>query len=130
MKHLFDIIYYQTYLFYKSVLKEDDPHFATALGLGAATAFLIIFPFRVIKDIYTCYDFSTMTYFIFTMCIVGTISLYFSKNNRNINIVKVKPLFNNSVKYSKWITILYFLLAALMMHLVTILGRDFFLNCN
>ena len=39
---LLDSIYFGYYMFYKNVLKEEEPHTATILGLGASLTFLVL----------------------------------------------------------------------------------------
>lgn len=132
MKHLFDVIYYQAYLFYSKVLKEDDPHFTTTWAVGIVFAFFITFNLRIIKDMYTCYDYSTVIYFIFSMGIVFFVYLYYSHNNRREHIIKTKPLFKNSILLSRCITIIYFTVCASMLFIGPILGKHYndLLNCK
>ncbi len=121
--NLLDIIYYQTYLFYSSKLKELDPHFTASWGVSAATAFIITFPILAIKNLFYCGKIDTIYLFSTAILIIGFVMNYFYKNNYWIKIINQKPLLIESKFYSKLIAILYFILAVFLMFVCPIISR-------
>jgi uncharacterized membrane protein HdeD (DUF308 family) len=128
---IFEIIYYQAFLFYSKKLKEDDPHFTTTWGVGIAFAFITIFSLMGIKDNFICTRIKTIYLFGFAMIIYGIFYYIFTKEKRRERIVKEKPLFRNSTKLSRMIAILYFGIAIAMMFIGPILAKHFYdINCK
>lgn len=104
-----DVIYYYCYLFYKKILKEDEPHALTVWALGCGEGFLtnaLLYSFLV-------YFFCIKTLNIWIMMsIVGLFVFanyrYFYKSGRAKKIEKEKPMFFSSRKISILITIIFF----------------------
>lgn len=127
----FDIVYYQAYLFYANILKEDDPHSTTTWGVGAALSFIIIFNLLIVKEMFICQEIRTIYLFLCVLIIVWLCSIYFKRDNRRYRIVKNKVLYKNSRLISKVIAITYFGIAIAMMFIGPILGKYFHeINCK
>lgn len=127
----FDIIYYQTYLFYSKKLKESNPHFTTTWGVGISFSFIVVFTITGIKDIFICTDISTPILFLFSILIYFLFYLYYTKNNKRERIVKEKPLIASSLIISKLITLFYFIIAITMMFVGPLLAEHFYnIHCR
>lgn len=66
----FDVIYYQTYLFYKNILREEDPHATTTWGIGAAFSFILLFNLLILKEILFCLEIKTLYLFLSGLIVV------------------------------------------------------------
>jgi hypothetical protein len=124
MGNIFDVIYYQAYLFYSKRLKEDDPHLTATWGVGISFAFIVTFPvFTVLQAIY-CYEIKTYIMFISAILISSIFFIYYKKDGRNILIVKNKPLFRGNMKMSIFISLIYFGIAISMLFICPIIGSN------
>ncbi len=119
---IFDVIYYQTFLFYSKRLKEEDPHFTTTWGVGVAFAFIITFPLFTIIQSVLCIKIKTLIMFLIAMLITFLLFMYFKNDNKREIIIKNKPLFRNSKNLSKIIAIGYFIIAISFLFIFPILG--------
>ena len=109
------VLYYYFYLFYKKILKEDDPHLTTVLALSFlfflyAFGFIdmllsITFHIRISMFINIC--------LLIIIAIIMHIIFLFNKKGEYI-VKKEKPMiYNNTI--SKIITITIFILSLLIM---------------
>lgn len=103
-----DVIYYYCYLFYKRILKEDEPHALTVWAIGFGEGFFV----SVICDIFLI-KFYCAKMDKWLMIGIGAIFLlfnyfYFFKSDKGKRIVISKPTFFGSPKISILITITFF----------------------
>jgi archaellum biogenesis protein FlaJ (TadC family) len=128
---IFDIIYYQAFLFYSKRLKEDDPHFTTTWGVGIAFAFILTFPFFTFLQILFCIRIRAIFMFLSGILIVVPFFYYFNKNNKKYQVLKNKPLYKASKNKSIVITVVFFAAAILMLFICPVLGAHFKkINCG
>ncbi len=103
------VIYYNSYLFYKRILKEDDPHFTTVLALSFLFS---VYTFSVF-DIFLSLIFRQRTSLIFNICqwIIITLIMYILflyKNKGEYIVKKEKPILYNQ-QVSRIVTIIFFI---------------------
>ena len=105
-----DVIYYYCFLFYRKVLKEDEPHATTIWALGFGEGYFISVVCDIVAMRYFCYD--IITYFMFPIMGVALLFnyLHFSKSKRSRKIVKEKPVFFGSHKISIILTVVFFVI--------------------
>jgi hypothetical protein len=101
-------IYYYYYLFYKNILKDNEPHMLATLAFSFSFSLLII----MIIDISMAYLFSLTLgkYEMIGINILVILVMYFKlhRNSKAIEIVNDKPMFFNSQPLSILITIFFF----------------------
>lgn len=103
-----DVIYYYCYLFYKKILKEDEPHATTVWAFGFGEGYFISIIFDMVVTKYFCYD--IIEYCMFPIIGLSLLFnyLYFSRSKRSQKIVKEKPTFFGSHKASIILTSIFF----------------------
>lgn len=105
-----DVIYYYCYLFYKKILKEDEPHATTIWVIGFIEGFFTNIVLYSLLVYFYCIKTLNIWIMIF---IVGLFLLanyiYFYKSGRAKKIVKEKPMFYSSKKISITITVIFFI---------------------
>ncbi len=103
-----DVVYYYCYLFYRKILKEDEPHALTTWALGFGEGFF----FSVIIDVFLIrfFCFKMNKWLIIGVGIIFLLFnyLYFFKSGRGQRIVLSKPNFFGSQKISILLTIIFF----------------------
>jgi len=123
MSKILEVIYYQTYLFYSKILKEESPHFTTTWGVGIGFSFIIIFSLTMLQPFINCEGIEPLFFFGLALLIYFFFYKYFTLKNRRIEIVKKKPLLFRSEIFSMAVTILFFLLAISLMAIGPIVGK-------
>ena len=111
------VLYYYFYLFYKKIWRENDPHLATVLSLSFIFSLFVNGVIDVILASFL--GFSLTKYYKMGVLIVITIIMYYTflKNGKgNIIVSKEKPKLKNDT-ISKTISILFFILAILLLFL-------------
>lgn len=103
-----DVIYYYCYLFYKKVLKENEPHALTVWALGIGEGFFISIIIDILLIRFFCIKMDKwlmigigLTFLLFNY-------FYFFKSGRGQRIVVSKPTFFGNKKISVMLTILFF----------------------
>lgn len=67
-------IYYYTYLFYKKILKDDDPHLLTFMAISITMGLLVNYSLNTILVVLTC----KMIHTKFSMIAVGLATIMFN----------------------------------------------------
>lgn len=103
-----DVIYYYCYLFYKKILKEDEPHALTVWAIGFGEGFFISVIVDILLIRFFCIKIDKwlmigvgLTFLLFNY-------LYFFKSGRGKRIVISKPTFFGNKKMSALLTIIFF----------------------
>lgn len=104
-----DVIYYYCYLFYKKILKEDEPHALTVWALGIGEGFFISVLIDILLIHFFCIKMDK-----WLMIGIGLICLllnyfYFFKSSRGQRIIIYKPAFFGNRKISMILTIIFFI---------------------
>ena len=101
-----DVIYYYCFLFYKKILKEDEPHATTIWALGFVEGYFL----KIISDIviirFFCSNIIKYTFFPIIGITLLLNYVYFGKSKRS-RIVREKPIFFDSNKMSIILTIIF-----------------------
>lgn len=117
------IIYFQLYLFYKNILKEENPHFTTTWGVGIGLAIIIVFPLYAFLPIIYCGEVKTIILFLISILIFLVFDKYITFKGRRDNIVKTRPLFKGNKFYSKMIAIFFFIIISCSMLFWPLIAR-------
>jgi hypothetical protein len=92
----FEIIFYQTYLFYLVIFGSEEPAEIASGVMSAALALIIMFSFLLVHSFYFCTQFDTVILFIMHMGIMLPFNYYFSRDNRKLRVITKKMLLKNS----------------------------------
>ncbi len=109
------VIYYYYYLFYKKILKDNEPHMLATLALGFSLS--LIFNGVLAVIILKCNGQKISKYLMIGTLIIVLALLYFILHNNGFakEIVKEKPSFYNSKNVSIIITLIFFILSTSIM---------------
>jgi hypothetical protein len=106
--HFLDVLFYQFYLFYKKILKDPDPTFATVLGISVCEGIVIIAPLDYLCS-KNCFDCPTWVYFS-VFVIIAIINYFAYLSSRRVQeLIKQRPLFFNSIPFTIAFTVIFFL---------------------
>ncbi|MFZ4799417.1 MAG: hypothetical protein ACOYMA_18090 [Bacteroidia bacterium] len=107
----FEIIFYQTYLFYLVIFGSEEPAEIASGVMSAALALIIMFSFLLVHSFYFCTQFDIVILFIMHMGIMLPFNYYFSRDNRKLRVITKKMLLKNSAGMSKVLAIIFYLIA-------------------
>ena len=99
IRKIMNVFYYYNYLFYKNILKEDDPHTYTLIGMSGSTFFLLLELGMLLSDRF-CFMIPKNYWLIPLILIPILLNLYFK--NKGAKIVASKPQFFGSSALSFW----------------------------
>lgn len=125
-----DIVYYHSYLFYKNVLREEDPNAITILAIGAIQSFAFdcILDGFLIK--YYCYPLSMWQMLITGLFILLLNYFYFYYSGRYKRILTRKPKIFNNKFVSILLTISFYSLGLFSLIYGSELSHDLYLGCR
>lgn len=124
------VIYYYYYLFYKKILKDNEPHMLATLALSASEAIFVNISFHIICIKLFCYQ-TSATIMIFTTVLLIFINyIYFHKTNRAKQIVTNKPSFFSNANLSITITTLFFIITSSFIFWGPEYGKYLLENCK
>jgi predicted small integral membrane protein len=99
--HIFNVFYYNYYCFYKKIIKDPDPHFATLLVLSFSEGLLINGPIDIFVIKWYCYQIPVGIHFSAVLILVLVNYLLFQKNGKGKKIIKVQPTLGNNLFLSR-----------------------------
>jgi hypothetical protein len=107
--HFIYVLYYNYFLFYKKIIKDPEPHFATVLALSFSQSLLLngILDIAALK--WFCYEIAVWVQFSILILIVVINYFILHRTGKIHEILKNKPGIGNSRLLSNYITILFFL---------------------
>ena len=112
-----DVIYYYCFLFYKNIVKDDEPYATTVWILGFGEGFFLSAISDIISTKIFCYDLIKYS----MLPIIGMTLLfnyfYFNKPGRAKKIIEEKPVFFSNHKISIVLTSLFFIILSSSMFL-------------
>lgn len=123
------VLYYQYFLFYTKVLKEDKPHFTTYFALSASEGFLINGIIDIISLKCFCYSVGKWPMIALFLIILGLNYWYFGKLGNGKEIIKQKPLYFSNKRLSIICSILFFLISVSWLFWGPIYGKYLLENC-
>jgi hypothetical protein len=104
------VLYYYYYLFYKNVLKDNEPHLLTTLALSFSLSLLINGILNIIFAHLLSFAFSRWEMFGLLALILLIFYVTLHRTGKAQKIVDEQPKFFNSHKLSIVITIIFFLI--------------------
>lgn len=104
-----DVLYYHYFLFYKYILRDNEPHLLTTLALTASLGLMITKIIDLISIILVCNKINSFSYYgTFVIILIANV-LIFHRNKRAETIIKEQPLFFNNKFISIVLTIVFFI---------------------
>ena len=125
-----NVLYYYYFLFYKKVIKDPEPHFATVLALSCSEGLLINGISDIIALKYFCYEIKVWVQFTIVLVIIFYNYLIFHRTGRVKEIIKEKPTIINSKALSILIAWLFFLITVSWLFWGPIYGKYLFNQCK
>jgi hypothetical protein len=120
---MMDVLFYYYYLCYKNIIPDVKPHFTAVWVMGITISFFITIP----AYLFFIYRFHIVLDSWFFLCVIGVIIsilyLYYLKTNKWKQIIKEKPMLNNSHKLSIVFTITFTVLGFAFLVIGAILGK-------
>lgn len=126
----FDVIYFHYYLFYKKVLKDPEPFFATILALGFSQSLLINAAIDAISLKWFCHEIHVGIQFAILILVVYVNYLFYQKTGRVKEIISKKPLIGGSKRASVVITVLFFLITVSWLFWGPLYGKVLLSRCQ
>ena len=128
--NIFDIVYYQFFLFYKNSIKDPAPNFATILAISFGQSLLINCLIDTIAIKYFCYEVAVTFQFLVLLLLLLTNWWIYMGLKRSHYVIKSKPIFRNSRLVSKVITVLFFLISISWLFWGPIYGKHILEGCK
>lgn len=110
--NIFDVFYCRYFLFYKSTIKDPEPHFATVLGLSFNESLLLNGSMSIIALKWFCFRVEVWFQVLLTALIILFNYLIYHKYGRARIVIEQKPLIGNSKKLSVIVTWLFFVITS------------------
>jgi hypothetical protein len=123
-------IYYYYFLFYKKILKDNEPHLLTTLALSASFGFVLDFIARVILANTLCISLNTWLSMVLLGLVVLIVYYIFHKSGIAKEVVKQKPMFFNNHIFSIIISILFFIMTVSFMFWGPTYTKEILDNCR
>lgn len=128
--YLIDVVYYHYFLFYKKVIKDPEPHFATVLALSCSEGLLINGTVDIIALKWFCYQISVWVQFGLVLLIIYCNYLIYHRTGKAQEIIKQKPNIRNNRGLSIAITLLFFLVTVSWLFWGPIYGKYLLSQCR
>lgn len=128
--YLLEVLYYQYFLFYKRILKDPEPHFATVLALSFSEGLLINGIIDIIALKWFCYEVKVWLQFSTVLLIIFLNYLAYHRTKRAKEILRLKPSLINSRLLSIIFTWLFFLITLSWMFWGPIYGKYLISQCR
>jgi len=124
MTKLFDTLFYNFYIFYKKIMKDDDYLFSAAWAIGALIAFPIMDIGTALPRYLFLIEIGRILSYIIMFAPILIIVYYYYHNKRYISIIKTKP-YIKSYKWSKYMSIIFFLIFLSMWFWLPMVTKSF-----
>jgi len=109
------VIYYYFYLFYRRILKDNEPHLLTVLALSFLESLVLIAIIDSVLIYFFCIDIDKTLMFIFLLLIVGANYFVLFKSGWAKHVVNAQPRFLKSKWLSAALVIFSFLITVSIM---------------
>ena len=122
------VLYYNYFLFYSNVIKEDDPHFFTAFALSFSNSLYAIFIIDII--LYNVSNIFLNKYINITVFISFAMifHFYFVRKKIGIKVVESKPKFWNSQSTSQIVAFIFWLISVSLLFIHPMIFK-FYIKC-
>jgi hypothetical protein len=127
--YILKVFYYNYYCFYKKIIKDPDPHFATLLALSFSEGLLINGPIDILAIRLYCYQVPVWIQFSLTLILVLVNYLAFQTRGKAKSIIKEQPTLVNKL-FSVVITCAFFLITISWLFLGPIYGKHLLEKCR
>lgn len=127
---LLDVLYYHYFLFYRRVIKDPEPHFATVLAIGFIQSLLINGFLDIVALKWFCYQIPVLIQFSILLLIIYLNYLAYHRTGKAKEIVKQKPVIGNNKNLSIAISILFFLVSVSWLFWGPIYGKYLLNQCK
>lgn len=105
-------LYYYYYLFYKKILKDNEPHMLATLVLGFSFSLMVIAIINIIMAHLLKIALGHYAMLAINLLMITIFYLTLHRTGKANEIVKKKPMFFNNHMLSKLITFLFFALTS------------------
>jgi hypothetical protein len=119
LSKIFDKLFFYYWKFYSTILRDDTPIITTVFALGATTSFIVTTFIDIIIELLKLKTLDLSTTLIISGIIIFTITLYFSKNGKKSEIIRV----TKTKKSHLILSMSYFIFSILCMILGPVLVR-------
>lgn len=127
---LWDVLYYYYFVFYKKIIRDNDPHFGTVTALGCSQALLLNGTMDIIALNYFCFKIMVAVQFLIAVIIIGINYLVFHKTGRAHTIIKSKPALLNNKVLSLVVSVLFFLITTSWLFWGSFYGKYLLERCK
>ena len=128
--HLLDVFYYYYFLFYKKIIRDFEPHFATILALSFSESLLINGVIDIVGRKWFCANMKPWMQMTILAIIILLNYLGYSRTGKARAVVQNKPSIGDSKKISFIITLLFFLTTASWLFWGPIYGKYLLETCK
>ncbi len=128
--HFFDVLYFYYYSFYKKIIKDPEPFFATILALGFSQSLLINAIIDIVALKWFCYEIKVGIQFAILLLIIYYNYLFYHRTGRSKHILKEEPLLGGSKSLSIVITSLFFLVTVSWLFWGPVYGKYLLSKCK
>ena len=125
---MLNVFYYYSYLFYKKILKEDQPVLTTTFVLSFSISLLLNGIINIILAQFYCFYVGKWFMIGAFLLIFGGNYFYYHKKGMSKNIIWTKPKFFNNNRMTIIITIIFFAITTLFLVLDPIIVKFIFEN--
>jgi hypothetical protein len=125
-----DIFYYYYLSFYKKIINDPEPHFATVLALSFSQSLLINGIMDIVALKFFCYEIKVVVQFLILLLIIFLNYFLYHRKGRAYDIIKESPIIGNSKTLSILITILFFLVTTSWLFWGPIYGKHLLSQCK
>lgn len=128
--HLLNVFYYNYFLFYKKVIKDTEPHFATVLGLSFNLGLLVNGTIDILSRKLFCYRFDVWVQVAIVVLIICSNYQVYHHKGRAQEITTQKPIIANNRGLSIAVTWLFFLITSSWLFWGSIYGKYLLSQCR
>lgn len=123
-------LYYYYQLFYKNILKDNDPYFTARLALSASESFLVISLLAISSSYFFCWLLSKYFMISIIIIVLAINFLIVCNSEATKHVEKCKPTFFKSHKLSVALTWLFFLVTTSSLFWLGDVVQDVMRNCK
>jgi len=128
--HLLDVLYYYYFLFYKKVISDPEPHFATVVGLTFSIGLLVNGSLHLLFLILFCFQITAWIHIVIAILIFYFLFIDYYQNGRAKHVLKKKPTIAKSHSTSIIITLLFVIITSSYLFWGSIYGRNLLDGCK
>ncbi len=104
------VLYYNYFLFYRKIINDPEPHFATVLALSFSQSLLLNGMSDIVALKWFCYEIAVWIQFFILLLFILLNYFIFHRSGKAQEIIKAKPEIGESRNLSKYVSLLFFLI--------------------